>query len=292
MQEAGLNAVPIVALMAFLIGVVLAFQGAAQLRQFGAEIFVVDLIADLDPARARHPADRDHRRRPLGLGLHRRHRLDEDARGDRRDAHARPRSDRAAGAAARAGAGHHRCRCSGSSPTSPACSAARLMAWIELGISPAMFRTRLVTDNDLVTHASSASSRRRSSRVIIGAGRLPPGPAGRRQRRIARPARPRVAVVVAIFLVIVPTRVFSIFFAGDRACDRAAADDASSSVRGLTQPLRHARRPREPRPRRLPRRGAGRRRRLGHRQVGAAAHHRRPAASGRRARSRSSAPTC
>jgi phospholipid/cholesterol/gamma-HCH transport system permease protein len=45
MQEAGLNAVPIVALMAFLIGVVLAFQGASQLRQFGAEVFVVDLIA-------------------------------------------------------------------------------------------------------------------------------------------------------------------------------------------------------------------------------------------------------
>ncbi|HUF57353.1 MAG TPA: MlaE family lipid ABC transporter permease subunit [Thermohalobaculum sp.] len=44
-QEVGLNAVPIVALMAFLIGLVLAFQGAMQLRQFGAEIFVVDLLA-------------------------------------------------------------------------------------------------------------------------------------------------------------------------------------------------------------------------------------------------------
>jgi phospholipid/cholesterol/gamma-HCH transport system permease protein len=44
-QETGLRAVPIVALMSFLIGVVLAFQGAAQLSQFGAEIFVVDLIA-------------------------------------------------------------------------------------------------------------------------------------------------------------------------------------------------------------------------------------------------------
>lgn len=44
-QETGLRAVPIVALMSFLIGVVLAFQGAAQLTQFGAEIFVVDLIA-------------------------------------------------------------------------------------------------------------------------------------------------------------------------------------------------------------------------------------------------------
>ena len=44
-QETGLRAVPIVATMSFLIGVVLAFQGAAQLRQFGAEVFVVDLIA-------------------------------------------------------------------------------------------------------------------------------------------------------------------------------------------------------------------------------------------------------
>lgn len=45
MQQAGLNAVPIAALMAFLIGIVLAYMGAVQLRQFGAEIFVVDLIA-------------------------------------------------------------------------------------------------------------------------------------------------------------------------------------------------------------------------------------------------------
>lgn len=45
MQHIGVNAIPIVALMAFLIGVVLAFQGSAQLRQFGAEVFVVDLIA-------------------------------------------------------------------------------------------------------------------------------------------------------------------------------------------------------------------------------------------------------
>jgi phospholipid/cholesterol/gamma-HCH transport system permease protein len=45
METVGLNAVPIVALMGFLIGIVLAFQGADQLRQFGAEVFVVDLIA-------------------------------------------------------------------------------------------------------------------------------------------------------------------------------------------------------------------------------------------------------
>ncbi len=44
-EEVGFRAVPIVSVMAFLIGVVLAFQGATQLRQFGAEVFVVDLIA-------------------------------------------------------------------------------------------------------------------------------------------------------------------------------------------------------------------------------------------------------
>ncbi|MEP2531922.1 MlaE family lipid ABC transporter permease subunit [Shimia sp.] len=45
MDDAGFKAVPIVALMGFLIGVVLAFQGATQLQQFGAEVFVVELIA-------------------------------------------------------------------------------------------------------------------------------------------------------------------------------------------------------------------------------------------------------
>ncbi|MGD9294242.1 MAG: MlaE family lipid ABC transporter permease subunit [Roseobacter sp.] len=45
MQQTGYSAVPIISLMGLLIGVVLAFQGSQQLRQFGAEVFVVDLIA-------------------------------------------------------------------------------------------------------------------------------------------------------------------------------------------------------------------------------------------------------
>ena len=45
MQQVGLNALPIVCLISFLIGVVLAYQGASQLQKFGAEVFVVDLIA-------------------------------------------------------------------------------------------------------------------------------------------------------------------------------------------------------------------------------------------------------
>lgn len=44
MQQVGLSAVPIILLMSFLIGIVLSYQGAFQLRQFGAEIFVVDLL--------------------------------------------------------------------------------------------------------------------------------------------------------------------------------------------------------------------------------------------------------
>ncbi len=45
MEQAGLNAVPIISLISFLVGVVLAYQGADQLRKFGAEVYVVDLLA-------------------------------------------------------------------------------------------------------------------------------------------------------------------------------------------------------------------------------------------------------
>jgi phospholipid/cholesterol/gamma-HCH transport system permease protein len=44
-HDTGLRAVPIVALISFLMGVVLAYQGARQLREFGAELFAVDLVA-------------------------------------------------------------------------------------------------------------------------------------------------------------------------------------------------------------------------------------------------------
>jgi len=44
MERGGLNAMPIVGLLSFLIGVVLAYQGADQLRRFGAEIFTVNLV--------------------------------------------------------------------------------------------------------------------------------------------------------------------------------------------------------------------------------------------------------
>ena len=43
-QECGPNAVGIVTLISFLVGVILAFMGALQLSQFGASIYVADLV--------------------------------------------------------------------------------------------------------------------------------------------------------------------------------------------------------------------------------------------------------
>jgi phospholipid/cholesterol/gamma-HCH transport system permease protein len=42
--DTGVTAIPIAALIAFLISVILAYMGAQQLRKFGADIFVVDLV--------------------------------------------------------------------------------------------------------------------------------------------------------------------------------------------------------------------------------------------------------
>ena len=44
LEQTCLDALPIVGLIAFLIGVVMAYQGADQLRRFGAEIFTVNLL--------------------------------------------------------------------------------------------------------------------------------------------------------------------------------------------------------------------------------------------------------
>ncbi len=44
LQTGGFNALPITGLLSFLMGIVIAYQAAAQLRTFGADIFIVDLI--------------------------------------------------------------------------------------------------------------------------------------------------------------------------------------------------------------------------------------------------------
>jgi len=44
LQRAGSAALPIVGLLTFLMGIVIAYQGAAQLRRYGASVFVADLV--------------------------------------------------------------------------------------------------------------------------------------------------------------------------------------------------------------------------------------------------------
>jgi phospholipid/cholesterol/gamma-HCH transport system permease protein len=43
-ESAGVNALPIIVLVSFLMGIIMAFQGAISLRRFGADIFVANLV--------------------------------------------------------------------------------------------------------------------------------------------------------------------------------------------------------------------------------------------------------
>ena len=44
LQIDGLNAMPIIGLLSFLMGIVIAYQGSEQLKTFGANVFIVDLV--------------------------------------------------------------------------------------------------------------------------------------------------------------------------------------------------------------------------------------------------------
>ena len=209
-EDVGLRAVPIVALMAFLIGVVLAFQGASQLKQFGAEVFVVDLIAISIM-------------RELGILLT-----------------AIIVAGRTASAfTAAIGSMKMReeidaMRTLGLDPAMvlfvPRILAlvlmlpilglianlmglfgGALMSWIELGISPSMFRTRLIQGTD-VSHVFVGLVKAPVFALIIGvvgchAGMQVAGNADSLGRMTSN------AVVTAIFAVIVADAMFSIFFA-------------------------------------------------------------------------------
>lgn len=209
-QETGLKAVPIVALMAFLIGVVLAFQGAAQLKRFGAEVFVVDLIAISVL-------------RELGILLT-----------------AIIVAGRTASAlTASIGSMKMReeidaMRTLGLDPdlvllvprvlaliiTLPILGlianvtglfGGAIMSWIELGVSPSMFVVRLVADTD-VNHVIVGLSKAPVFAVIIGIIGVHAGmKVGSDAESLGRMTSS--AVVSAIFAVIVADAMFSIFFA-------------------------------------------------------------------------------
>ncbi|MEM5519081.1 MlaE family lipid ABC transporter permease subunit [Sulfitobacter sp. AS59] len=209
-QEIGVSAVPIVALMAFLIGVVLAFQGSAQLRQFGAEVFVVDLIAISIL-------------RELGILLT-----------------AIIVAGRS-GSAFTASIGSMKMReeidamrTLGLDPVTilvvprvlalmlmlPALGfiadisgliGGALMSWIELGVSPAVFQTRLVTNTD-VWHFSVGMIKAPFFALIIGIiGCYEGMKVGGDAESLGRLTS--ASVVLSIFMVIVMDALFSVFFA-------------------------------------------------------------------------------
>jgi phospholipid/cholesterol/gamma-HCH transport system permease protein len=45
LEQAGVNALPIVGLLSFLLGIVIAYQGGVQLSAYGANIFIVELVS-------------------------------------------------------------------------------------------------------------------------------------------------------------------------------------------------------------------------------------------------------
>ena len=84
LEQFSLRSAPIILLINFLVGAIVAQQGIFQLARFNATPFTVDLIGILVLRELGVLADLDHDRRPFGLRDHRGNRRHEDARGSRR----------------------------------------------------------------------------------------------------------------------------------------------------------------------------------------------------------------
>ncbi len=209
-QEVGLKAVPIVSVMAFLIGVVLAFQGSAQLRQFGAEVFVVDLIA-VSILRelgilltAIIVAGRTASAFTAAIGSMK---MREEI-----DAMRTLGIDPAAALIVpRILALLLMLPILGLIANVAGLVGGALMSWVELGISPAMFRIRLVENTD-VSHLIVGMVKAPVFALIIGiigchAGMMV------KSNAESLGAMTSSAVVAAIFAVIVADALFSVFFA-------------------------------------------------------------------------------
>jgi phospholipid/cholesterol/gamma-HCH transport system permease protein len=209
-QEVGLRAVPIVAVMAFLIGVVLAFQGSVQLRQFGAEVFVVDLIA-ISILRelgilltAIIVAGRTASAFTAAIGSMK---MREEI-----DAMRTLGLDPAAVLIVpRVLALVLMLPILGLIANVAGLLGGAIMSWVELGISPAMFITRLVEGTD-ISHVMVGMVKAPVFALIIGiigchAGMQVKGNAESLGSQTSK------AVVAAIFAVIVADAAFSVFFA-------------------------------------------------------------------------------
>jgi len=209
-QEVGLRAVPIVSLMAFLIGVVLAFQGSAQLRQFGAEVFVVDLIA-ISILRelgilltAIIVAGRTASAFTAAIGSMK---MREEI-----DAMQTLGIDPAMALfVPRILALLLMLPILGLIANIMGLLGGAIMSWVELGISPAMFRTRLIEGTG-VSHVIVGMVKAPVFAIIIGVVGCHAGmKVGNNAESLGRMTSN--AVVTAIFAVIVADALFSIFFA-------------------------------------------------------------------------------
>jgi phospholipid/cholesterol/gamma-HCH transport system permease protein len=209
-QEVGLRAVPIVALMAFLIGVVLAFQGSAQLRQFGAEVFVVDLIA-ISILRelgilltAIIVAGRTASAFTAAIGSMK---MREEI-----DAMRTLGIDPAMALfVPRILALLLMLPILGLIANITGLLGGAIMSWVELDISPAMFRTRLIEGTD-ISHVIVGLVKAPVFALIIGVVGCHAGmKVGNNAESLGRMTS--AAVVTAIFAVIVADALFSIFFA-------------------------------------------------------------------------------
>lgn len=209
-QEVGLNAVPIVALMAFLIGIVLAFQGAAQLRQFGAEVFVVDLIA-ISVLRelgilltAIIVAGRSGSAFAAAIGTMKMREEIDAMRTIGLDPFAVLIVPRVLALMLMLPALGFIADLSG-------LLGGAMMSWIELGVSPAVFQSRLVSNTD-VWHFAIGMIKAPFFAAIIGVVGCYEGmKVGGDAESLGR--RTSTSVVLSIFLVIVMDALFSIFFA-------------------------------------------------------------------------------
>ncbi|WP_050526374.1 ABC transporter permease [Pseudorhodobacter aquimaris] len=209
-QEVGLKAVPIVALMSFLIGVVLAFQGSTQLRQFGAEVFVVDLIA-VSVLRelgilltAIIVAGRTASAFTAAIGSMK---MREEI-----DAMRTLGIDPATALfVPRILALLFMLPILGLIANLSGLIGGALMSWIDLGISPGMFRTRLI-ENTGIWHLAVGMIKAPFFALIIGVVGCHAGmQVGSNAESLGQ--KTSDAVVTAIFAVIVIDAVFSVFFA-------------------------------------------------------------------------------
>jgi phospholipid/cholesterol/gamma-HCH transport system permease protein len=203
-HEVGVKAVPIVALMAFLIGVVLAFQGATQLRQFGAEVFVVDLIAVSILLTAIIVAGRTASAFTAAIGSMK---MREEI-----DAMRTLGIDPAAALfVPRILALFLMLPILGLIANVSGLIGGALMSWVELGISPSLFQTRLIESTD-VSHLLVGMIKAPFFALIIGVVGCQAGmQVGNNAESLGR--QTSSAVVTSIFAVIVVDAIFSVFFA-------------------------------------------------------------------------------